>query len=60
MTIDELKEKVKALGWTQADLAKKAEIDPAHLGRVMSGKRPLTRLMAGHLERVIDQCVSSD
>jgi plasmid maintenance system antidote protein VapI len=34
-------------------LAKLAEVDAAHLGRVVSGKRPMTRMMGRHLASVI-------
>lgn len=58
VTINELKQRMERLGWSQSDLAEKAGIDSGHLSRVLNGKRRMTRLMASHLERVTSQDVS--
>ena len=40
-----IREKRKALGWTQEDLAAKAEIDRSYIGGVERGERNLTFTM---------------
>jgi transcriptional regulator with XRE-family HTH domain len=42
---DRIRERRKALGWTQEDLAAKAEIDRSYIGGVERGQRNLTFTM---------------
>jgi transcriptional regulator with XRE-family HTH domain len=41
-----------AHGWSLAELGRRADLDPAHLGRVESGRRPPTEAIAAALDGV--------
>ncbi len=44
-----------AHGWSLAELGRRTELDPAHLGRVESGRRPPTRAVASALDAVFPE-----
>jgi len=44
-----------ARGWTVAELARRAGIDPAHLSRVENGRRPPTARIAAALDQVFTE-----
>jgi transcriptional regulator with XRE-family HTH domain len=49
-----IREKRKALGWTQEDLAAKAEIDRSYIGGVERGERNLTFTMLCQISAALD------
>lgn len=46
----QMKKERQAHGWSLAELGRRAGIDPAHLGRVESGRRPPTEAIAAALD----------
>jgi transcriptional regulator with XRE-family HTH domain len=48
----QLKKERLAHGWSLAELGRRTDLDPAHLGRVESGRRPPTEALAAALDIV--------
>jgi transcriptional regulator with XRE-family HTH domain len=48
----QMRKERQAHGWSLAELGRQAGLDPAHLGRVESGRRPPTEAVAAALDRV--------
>lgn len=55
MTTDEIKEEMRKLGLSQVALAEKLGITKDNLNRILSGKQPLTKVLANHIELLLAQ-----
>ena len=55
MTTDEIKKKMTERGWSITELASKLDITADGLGRILSGKRPLTGQLSNHIELLLAQ-----
>ncbi|HEY1666470.1 MAG TPA: helix-turn-helix transcriptional regulator, partial [Trebonia sp.] len=51
----QMKKERLARGWSLMELAHRMEVDPAHLGRVESGRRPPTANLATRCDRVFPE-----
>lgn len=55
MTLEEIKNKMHELGMNITDLASRLDITADGLGRILSGKRPLTGQLANHIKLLLTQ-----
>ena len=55
MTTDEIKKKMAERGGSITELASKLDITADGLGRILSGKRPLTGQLSNHIELLLAQ-----
>lgn len=55
MTIDEIKQELKARGWTYADLANRLKMNEGSLKGILSGGRVLTKTLENHIELLFQQ-----
>lgn len=53
MTPEDIKERLKERGWTQADLAEKLGVHPGTIKNLLSGQRPITEQLSRHIDYVL-------
>lgn len=53
MTLEEIRETLEKLGWSQGYLAEKLCMHPVALNAVLSGRRPLKPTLAAHIELLL-------
>lgn len=53
MTIEQIKEVLEKRGISQKELAEQLHIHPMSLGRILSGRSPLTEQLAAHIDYVL-------
>jgi transcriptional regulator with XRE-family HTH domain len=54
MTLEEIRETLEKLGWSQGYLAEKLCMHPVALNAVLSGRRPLKPTLAAHIELLLN------
>lgn len=55
MTIEEIKDELKARKWTQAQLAEKLHMNAKALSGILCGARPLTDTLAAHISLLLEK-----
>ena len=54
MNCEQIKEALKARGWTQKDLAEKLQMSAGALRNILSGQSALTAQLAAHIELLLE------